>query len=401
MIKPYLVTFEPIDTFFFGGSESFSEGFHVHSNLFPQPTTVLGCLRFNILKNNDLLEMNSQKGREFPKPDKNGEVNRLTGESDANGLDASDSLGIIRRISPVFLVKFSDSDEKVEDFLLQTPADFCFNSKDLEMKYIEYKKQNKGKSFVRNKPVNHVLNSDRDIKAKCCEQWGNAKFWRKYLEHENFDYNSIKDEEIILKADIFVEHQQPGIGRENPEIEGKRIRGKTTKEGQFYIKHEYSFKKGFAFGVIVHLDDDSDNLADADVFLGGERSLFRMRKLKIENDIKDKCDEHHLVSTFCDTTNNGDLFNGSSAGDKLVLLSPMISGSKITGLEHAYIPYMQSTRMLSGQNSGKGVYKTDSYKLIPAGSVLYPDSEFKFSNNSFRFASKIGYNWAIKANRKV
>ncbi|MCI4463566.1 MAG: hypothetical protein JHC30_05285, partial [Caldisericum sp.] len=112
MSKQYLVKFTPIGRFFFGGSYSLGESFYAESLKFPQPTTVLGCLRNTILVQNGIV---SKKNPLFPDlDDKNAK--ELTGTSTIEKLNDQDTnFGIIERISPVFIVKNNS------DFLFAIP----------------------------------------------------------------------------------------------------------------------------------------------------------------------------------------------------------------------------------------------------------------------------------------
>lgn len=57
----YQVTLKPIDWFFFGGEQTFDNGtsqsFVAHSNYYPQQTSLLGMVRYQLLKQADLLSV--------------------------------------------------------------------------------------------------------------------------------------------------------------------------------------------------------------------------------------------------------------------------------------------------------------------------------------------------------
>ena len=64
MSKQYLIKLKPIDKFFFGGEMTFSfdgddseyASYVIKSNYFPQQTSLLGMLRFLILRNSPYFE---------------------------------------------------------------------------------------------------------------------------------------------------------------------------------------------------------------------------------------------------------------------------------------------------------------------------------------------------------
>jgi CRISPR-associated protein Cmr3 len=97
----YLVTLQPTGNFYFGGERHFSfsgeKNYLVKSNPFPQQTTLLGMLRYELLRTAGLLN-----GKAGLTPDQTKQQQDLIG---AKGFatDNSDGYGIIRQLSPVFL----------------------------------------------------------------------------------------------------------------------------------------------------------------------------------------------------------------------------------------------------------------------------------------------------------
>lgn len=91
----YLVTLRPTGNFYFGGERHFSfkgqKNYLVNSNLFPQQTSVLGMLRYELLRNAGLLNG----------VDKTAEA-LLIGKTGFNS-ENTGSYGIIQSLSPVFL----------------------------------------------------------------------------------------------------------------------------------------------------------------------------------------------------------------------------------------------------------------------------------------------------------
>ena len=82
MSTPYLIRFTPVNRFFFGSSHSFAEGFYVESMKYPQPTTILGCLRNTILIQEGIVK-DDGTGRHIPDID-NSDAKELTGTSAIN-----------------------------------------------------------------------------------------------------------------------------------------------------------------------------------------------------------------------------------------------------------------------------------------------------------------------------
>jgi CRISPR-associated protein Cmr3 len=95
MSKTYKITLTPLDTFFFGGETTFGSGdganYFAKSNLFPQQTTLLGMLRYQLLLQN--------------KTNNTAELSKLIGKDsfDASS-ESKQSFGVIEKISPVSML---------------------------------------------------------------------------------------------------------------------------------------------------------------------------------------------------------------------------------------------------------------------------------------------------------
>ncbi|MFK1829260.1 type III-B CRISPR module-associated Cmr3 family protein [Bacteroides fragilis] len=59
MNRHYLITLTPMDWFFFGGERTLDDGksadYISHSNKFPQQSALLGMIRYQLLKQHNLL----------------------------------------------------------------------------------------------------------------------------------------------------------------------------------------------------------------------------------------------------------------------------------------------------------------------------------------------------------
>ena len=99
----YKVTLKPLEWFFFGGEQTFDNGetqsFIARSNRFPQQTTLLGMVRYQLLKQNHLL-LNGEKKDESIL----SEMATLIGKNSFD-IEATEtqSFGKIKSISPVFI----------------------------------------------------------------------------------------------------------------------------------------------------------------------------------------------------------------------------------------------------------------------------------------------------------
>ena len=383
MTKALIITFTPINRFFFGGSYSLEDSFYAESLKFPQPTTILGCLRHNILVQNGILPpiaiINPKNITE-----KIGEAGKkLTGSSMVDGLDdPDDNFGIIEKISPAFIVKSKKNE--IEDFLFPASADVVTKKEENEKKEktvslhcFKYVKK-EGKSSYSGREAEYAILSERNPKLHGACYHGGKDFWEAYLNGYPLPYNPKYEEDWI-----FIAHTSVGI---------KKNRA-AEEEGMFYTKVDYSLRKDFAFAVIVWLKEDNW-LKDGIVFLGGEQSTFLMKILPLED--KSHPVINMVVNDRCDLAKN--LSNGSN-GEKLVALSPVVLGNDsncefASAMEHRVVKDMHTTKMIRRAKASK----SEAISMIPAGAVFYPKEPVRLAVN-WSIPYKIGYNYVIKIRR--
>jgi CRISPR-associated protein Cmr3 len=380
MSIPYLITFKPAGRFFFGTSQSFAEGFNPTSFPFPQQTTVLGAIRAKILEQNNCLDFDTRKPV--------GNFQQFTGSSPMKGLDESDdNLGKIEKLSPVFLVKWKSTDTCPADFLLPVPADvfseYDANKKDEEGDQIV-------KSLLRFELMkkelpewsnNIIYTFDKRIKEDHAEYLGGIQFWDAYSKNEKLPFDT-----SYLSKKIIIPDSQPGIARET---EG--IKKRNAKDNYFYRKCDFRLESDFCFGIIVHFSEENV-LKDDDIFMGGERSLFRMKLNKLPLQPSHIFLEHPIVKRFYIKDDPGD-FSGKkdsmTGAGNYVLISPFIAGSDIKP-DFAIINSLYAPCSIN-----KVDHKTDSFRAIPAGSILRTETNLT-AIDTYKILSKIGYNFVIK-----
>lgn len=97
----YLITLRPLDNYFFGGEVTLGEGsgqnFFVTSNNLPQSSSLVGLMRYEVLRQHNLLSYNPSD------PDTLNKVKRLIGERGFDLENPASAYGIIQSISPLFL----------------------------------------------------------------------------------------------------------------------------------------------------------------------------------------------------------------------------------------------------------------------------------------------------------
>lgn len=388
MSTPYLITFTPVNRFFFGSSHSFAEGFYVESLKYPQPTTMLGCLRNTILIQEGIVK-DDGTGRHIPDID-NTDAKKLTGTSTINGLDDSnDDFGVIERVSPIFIVKHGNNG--IEDILFPLPSDIEKDKDSNTLRCLNPSRESNAISSYSGNRKDYAILSSKNPKLPEVNCLGGKDFWSAYINNDPLPYNNNYDENSIFKTYISV-----GIGCENKDAGGgKRYFKKTTIKGMFYTKIDYSLDKGFSFGVLLWLKDNNV-LKDDVVLLGGEQSAFHMKITPATNSIFTT----HPV-TMAIMNDNCDLFQKSAAcanKDKLVALSPLafdedINSSLAGIMEHRIIKGIKAIRTIKKI----GAVKSEAVRMIPAGSVLYPDKSINLTG--WKIPYKVGYNHAIKIQR--
>lgn len=396
MSVPYLITFKPFERFYFGTPQSFFESFYAISSMFPTQTTILGVIRTALLENNGLLDFEKRKP-----VTKNGsiteDVKNLTGTAQLENLfNSDDNLGKILKISPVFIVRQEKGSSCAEDFLFPMPNDVIFEYDKYEkedddipkikgLKLLEFNKTEQVKVYSGNTELDTIYSLDQKIKENAAAYLGGIEFWQSYRDFKSV--KKLKYSKGYCFNNIFIRDSQPGIARDN----------RKTKDGHYYIKNDFRMNENYAFGVIVHLAEEG-LLSDREVYMGGEKSLFRMTVKKVD----DKTfiySQHPVVKRFISVNDYGD-FDGSQKKSfeqsKLIAFSNFFSNNaKLTEIQFALINGMYIHRNIWDRN------KTDSYSAIPYSSIIYVDGKLKLDipitgSNLYK---KIGLNYLISFKR--
>ncbi len=391
MTDTFLFTFTPVGGFFFGGPESFSDGFFVASERFPQPSTVMGALRAALLTGENLL-VQHKRGRFVPKEQREAAF-ETAGRSKLNHFEETPDFGVIQRVSPAFLIRKSD-EGAVEDAFFPAPADVV--KKDGEFVLRRYRRK-----------VARVNNCGRssgvvflaEHRAKDIEGGaflGGAEFWRAYLSE-----NAVRGRIIDPDGDAgpFIKQRQVGVGLERRKAE----------EGRFYVKTDFRLADGWAFAAVVRLSDPDKRFSET-IVMGGEQSIFRLKKERI-----DPADPlfktHPILAMLTDGAATG---KSADAGmRKCVAVSPLLLSADSDILEdavHIVAGGAANVRMLNSVNleardergkspfirNDRKVLKTDAYRMIPAGAVFFTE-QARFAFDVDAAPSVIGYNLTATA----
>ena len=344
-------SFKPAGLYFFGGEKIFDfEGlnsYYITSQKEPPQSTILGALRFMVLKKAGCLS-----------PEKEATSDELRKkQEDLIGKNESvmtlESLGKIREISPVYIFENNR-------LLIKTPFNHVTSYSDEEI-YTPFKMKS---NFVSEKgdtilPVNY-----------------NAK------NGLTDSYMDIANQKVFRSDRIFDYKEQTHIARKR-DSEGKLV----LKEKAYFKKNYCLFKnKDYSFACYVNCEDGI--LPENDIiFLGQEKSPFYFTS--------ERCDENEPSSiTFkierLYQPENGyrtyyvasDVYINNS-----VEMNRLLSFSIIKKKTYRFL-----TDLRNGENFKKRIIKSKIlYQFIEAGSILFVKEE-----NGFDFMELINENSNLK-----
>ena len=369
-----IIRLKPLNPFFFGTNKTFSdENLHdVTSSYFPQQTHLFGMLRFFILQSEGKLKL-KRRGRWVQNADFKESFSLVGGFDKNNQKQSKESFGKIKSLSPVFVV--STDDEQIKDFHFLAPKDTALKVE---------KKETKGIVSVANKRRdNHYSIDNYNPKNGYLHAFTTSDFWENYFSESieymddktKIDDDYTKSLNLLPFDSVFKDVYQVGIKRDS---QSKTVQ--SDDEGSFYTKTSYTFQEeGFEFAFVVDFDGNFKE-EEAFVYLGAERSAFR---LKIED--------------YSEALQNK--YPSFSTEDKHIALSD-ISLRSFDDIEFmindGYIAHAHMDR--SNQKKGRASSqksKSPQQCFIPRGSVIY----FKDDFDRKKLDSSIGYNTFIEEER--
>lgn len=322
----YKITLTPLDWFFFGGETTYDGGteanYYAESRLFPQQTTIVGMLRYEILRKNGLLNADSSHEQR---------VRDLIG---AKGFDmiGQSSVGQILNISPILLQR--------EDFLYYK-APLCTDN-------ITFIKN--GNVFLNGRKNQLPIYVDNE--KSCYNNWDE---WLS-LNPES----PVKS--IDIKKDVFSFKTKIGITKSQTQ------NSKDDKDG--YYKGKYCMlKSGYSFVFFAQLGTELNPVSL--VYLGAERSLFRMEAEEVGSSKN--------ATRFWEQE-----FNSipSQKGQLLFLSDAFVPNDVLKSCKFMFsdtIPFRYISREWQPKRNyaslNKEKEKSGKFNLIKRGSVLFYDDE--------------------------
>lgn len=265
----YLIKLTPLDKFFFGQKKTFGDdnaNYFVYSSHFPQQTTLLGLLRYQLLQ---------IAGEDVFKDNKIQDTNKaakLIGEQSFSPF-VKDKLqfGIIQSLSPVFIIDKKKNDEGKEEYFLPV-----------------------GKRFQKKKEKAPYSLLHLSCQAGCPPIFGEYKP-KKGLASCWLSSNGTT---LLNEEDFFTKDERIGIRKD---YEG------ATNDDAFFRQRYYRFKNfkkvvedeegneckqppvrehDFCFAVLLetHRDIKHEELNKRIVYLGGERQPFLMDLMEVREE---------------------------------------------------------------------------------------------------------------------
>ncbi|WP_296883680.1 type III-B CRISPR module-associated Cmr3 family protein [Thomasclavelia sp.] len=379
-IKTYRVELEPLEPYFFAGERSFGFGknrkqnynnYFIRSESFPTQTTLLGTIRFEILKKYDLLttDINKQDSNLLAKQAK------YIGAKSFDLKETTPDYGMIKKLSPLFIV--NQSGER----LVRVPFNQNPESK------IEKKNETIYKYDLRTlkKDPYQVFDGTKDYQIKLI----NKVELKSEGNVQRLFYNIDNRNDELIDEDIFIKgFDKFGINRY------------IKKDG--FFKKEYKYLvDGYKFGFYLEIDDENydeklEDIIQDVVYMGSGKSAFALKMTKEEETIDNFIDR--VVDCFSLSTDDPIYY---------VISDTLVDYQKIEKSCYLVISDTRTFRYLSRNHQAKNYYKlycqSDLYNIIRAGSVFFVkgDQEDIFinevENNNYE---KIGFNKVLKIGGK-
>lgn len=320
----YLIRLKPIENYFFGGESTFrnneedTANYFSRSNKYPQQTTLLGMLRYMLLKSNEALPLHLNKEK----------AKGLIGEHSFDVNMGSQDFGAIQKVSPLFIYHNND----IYRFSL------AYENFNVVFAHDGNVYLNGGKGFV---PI--------------VEGYDAKQHYEPVVKNN-------RGHEIKFK-DVFQEHN-PKIG-----IDKQREEGDDKK---FFKQVCFSLKPGFEFAFYADINkthkQNNENknvcLENGIVNIGGEQKQFKLS-------IKNNGEQKELFSSF----------NSTSGANRIILISDAYVSSKILDNCKFVMNEIQEFRTVKiafGKTQfDKKTFVSTKLNLLKRGSVLYVDDANK------------------------
>lgn len=287
----YLIKMTPLEPYTFGTEQgdqyagqvqTGKESYLITSGYEPSQTTVLGMLRYLLLKESGILKTDFGYN-----PKEKEQMKALIGDKSfcfyPADIDKDKGIGVIQSVSPLFLV--ADTSRGM-DILIKNP--FCNKSTE------GYEPMKLGKRFMTSQGMIRLPNvsfedsiiKEYDVKTG----YGNGYLRLPEISEEK---NKIKME-IISADDIFMAEYRASV-RISDMDEQKEERG-------FFKRQVIRMKEGYSFAVVVEFPDSGENYLPTHTigYMGTKQSSFLINSIPVEGKENRFYDiEGYIRDMFC------------------------------------------------------------------------------------------------------
>lgn len=347
----YMVTLKSVGSYFFGGEVTLGDGttqnYFVKSNLLPQPSALFGLMRYELLRQNNLLSYNPKDKYKL------SQVQELIGEngfslqqpasqSESTAHSSKQTWGVIQSISPVFLYHpKTDCYYTVERVDRKAKMSCTLDEKDYPALSVDREEMKDSRCSYFPDEESVAVQSVPDFQEK------------------NYDYSTYwcdaKGDRLTLKGDIFTLTEKIGIT--------KNGRKKNEKDA-FFKQEMVQLNPALRMAFMVEIKDDySLQEGESWVFLGGNRSMFQM-KIQPPSD-----PEFDFRIHFKDLHVDGSLL---ALGDAYLPDESRKTCPFIWGIS---MPFRYMENATSNGHSWRKPKKSVLYNLQQRGSVIYAGEE--------------------------
>lgn len=342
MSKKIILKFTPIDNYFFGVENKTTDGtdnYFLKSSYLPQPTTILGAIRYWLLSN-----ANEETFKDNKILDK-GKADDLIG-SESFVLNSSEfKFGKLKSVSPIFLIKNN------KDKIIPAPT-WLDNENEL------------------------IWNANLQLAILPTY---NAK---NYYPKQFTDGTS-----TISYSNIF----EPFIQSHN------RKNNILNKNEDSYFKTEsYSLYKDYALAVEIEIDKETSYNKSTLMKIGGENKLFNVEVLDKEITLKEDAEilKHYKHSSLFKLVFTSDAYletyNKTDVAFNYIHTKPFRS---------LYTNIIETNNYAAISKDKKDVIKNNLFQLIDSGATFYFESKENAENFQTKlnndYLKKCGFNHSI------
>ena len=350
MSKKQLVTFSPMDPFFFGGESTFGKGeqrnFFAASNYFPQQTTLVGVLRHVLHE----AEHTANMGNSF-----------VVKENDATTSD----FGYLETVSPVF-VCYQEGDKMVYGLPIRLPL---------------------AKAEQATKPIAYKCAISESEKVDFGAGWQPAAIIEQFTEKHGFEeYLLFSNGDLKTYDEVFLPVHKIGIAR----VPIKH----TTEEGMFYNQVLYQFKSGYSFAALVSGTTELfAAIQNRNMPMGGEQVNFVL-KTKTEDRDFDTLFNTTALAAKMDTAREAIFLAADTYVSSDIYAHCHLAITTTKSFRNIVTPTKEYTASLSRSKSKTERYKSEKFTLISRGSILFPNGETTKITKALdhKAFQQIGYN---------